>query len=306
MRVGRWADQSVIADTIFPGAMDAARLSGYPERLPSPDFPMPAWSAGLLLAFRHRFLIRAMTRREIAIRYRGSMLGGLWPYLSPLFLLAVYTLVFGTVFKSRWPGTASLGDFAMVLYAGLLLNGLLAETLGRAPLLVLENPNYVKKVVFPLEILPWVSVGSGLFHAAIGFGLLCLANAAAGTGPHASLLALPVLLLPFALLLVGLSWLLAGVGVYLRDLAQLMPPLLTALMFFSPVFYSRAQAPAALQPWLGLNPLTFVIENARRVIFEGAWPLWLGWLNYFAVSLIIYLVGFVVFGRLKKGFADVV
>lgn len=267
---------------------------------------MRAWSAGLLLAYRHRFLIRAMTRREIAVRYRGSMLGGLWPYLSPLFLLSVYTLVFGAVFKSRWPGTNGLGDFAMVLYSGLLLNGLLAEMLGRAPLLVLENPNYVKKVVFPLEILPWVSLGTGVFHAGIGLTLLCLANALAGTGLHPTVLVLPVLLLPFALLLVGMSWLLAGIGVYLRDLAQLMPPLLTALMFFSPVFYSRAQAPAALQSWLALNPLTFVIENARRVIFEGAWPLWQGWLNYFAVSLIIYLAGYLVFSRLKKGFADVV
>lgn len=267
---------------------------------------MRAWFAGLTLAYRHRFLIRAMTRREIAIRYRGSMLGGLWPYLSPLLLLSVYTFVFGGVFKSRWPGTTGLGDFAMVLYAGLLLNSLLAEVLGRAPSLVLENPNYVKKVVFPLETLPWVSLGTALFHGLIGFGLLVVANSLVGTGLHPTVLALPVLVLPFALLLIGLSWLLAAVGVYLRDLVQVMPPVLTCLMFFSPVFYSRAQAPATLQTWLGLNPLTFVIENARRVIFEGTWPLWQGWLNYSAVAVLIYLLGFAVFIRLKKGFADVV
>lgn len=269
---------------------------------------MSAWHASFTLAFKHRFLIRTLVRREIAAKYRGSMLGSFWPFLAPLGLLAVYTFVFGAVFKARWAAdpSAGLGGFAMVLFAGLLLHGLLAEMLSRAPELVLQQPNYVKKMIFPLETLAWVSLSTALFHCLIGFLLLTAINGLAGTGLHLSLLAIPFLILPLALLLLGVSWMLAAVGVYLRDLVQIMPPLLTCLMFLSPIFYPRAQLPEPWRGWMAFNPLTFVVENVRLAIFQGLWPPWREWLNYSLVAVLLYVLGYAVFNKLKKGFADVV
>ena len=269
---------------------------------------MSAWTAGLPLLYRHRFLIKTLTRREIQAKYRGSFLGNFWPLAAPLMLLAVYTLVFGSVFGSRWPGASSdhWSDFAMRLFSGLLLYGLLSEVLGRAPELILQNPNYVTKVVFPLEALPCVSLGSGLFHFLIGVALLVVVNGLTGTGWHWAVLSLPLVMLPFALLLLGLSWMAAAVGVYLRDLGQLMPPLLSCLMVLSPVFFPRESAPAAMRELIGLNPLTFVIESMRQAVFAGLWPDPRAWLNYFLAALFLYLSGFWLFGKLKKGFADVI
>lgn len=269
--------------------------------------PMSVWYGGFTLVFKHRFLIRSMARREIAAKYRGSVLGNFWPFLAPLMLLALYTFVFGGIFKMRWPGSQSddLGSFAMILFSGLLLNGLLADVLSRAPELVLQNVNFVKKVVFPLETLHWVTLSTAMFHFLTGFALLIVINGVIGTGLHWSLLALPLLVLPFALLLLGLTWMLSAIGVYLRDLGQLMPPLLTCVMFLSPIFYSRQQTPGALQDLMILNPLTFVVEKARAATFDGVWPPWQGWLNYCAAALFVFLLGFFVFNKLKKGFADV-
>lgn len=269
---------------------------------------MPSPPVVFFSPVRHGSLIRALVRREIAARYRGSALGRAWPVLAPLLMLAVFTFVFGAVFQARWPGQAEGGllGFALVLLAGLLVHGMLAEVVASAPGAVLQHPNYVKKVVFPLETLAWVQLSVAAVHALTGFALLVLANGLFGTGFHPASLAVPLVLAPYALLLVGLAWGLSGLGVYLRDLSQLVPPLLTAMMFLSPIFYPRSQVPGAMQWLLDANPLTFVVEQSRAAVFQGAWPDWAGWGWYLCAALVVHGLGLAMFQKLRKGFADVV
>jgi len=257
--------------------------------------------------WRHQSLIRILTWREVSGRYRGSLLGSFWTLLTPLLLLCVYTLVFGVVAPTRWPGAEDqgIGMFALRLLAGMVVHGLLAETLSRAPTLITSQPNYVNKIVFPLETLGWVNLFTGLFHTAMALAVLVLLNGVLGTGFDLTLLALPVIFLPYALLLIGLVWLVAALGVYLRDLVQLIGPLIMVTMFLGPVFYPRSAMPAAAQPWLALNPITVPVEQVRRVVFESRWPQWEILAQYALVALAVYLFGLWAFTKLKKGFADV-
>ncbi len=256
----------------------------------------------------NRDLVLVLTQREIAGRYRGSVLGHLWALANPLLLLGVYTLVFGVVLPARWPTAPDEGGmtaFALRLLTGLLLHGFLAESLARAPTLVVSQPNYVTKVVFPLEALGWVNMLTAAFHAAIGIALLVLVNAVWGTGLGVAQLALPLIVLPLAFAVLGLVWVLAALGVYVRDLAQGIGPVLTVLMFLGPVFYPRSAMPAAVQGWLLLNPVTVPVEQARRVLFEHAWPDW-GMLGGYALaSIVLFVAGRYVFHLLRNGFADV-
>ena len=263
--------------------------------------------AALTHPVRHQALIRILTWREISGRYRGSLLGSVWSLLTPLLLLAVYTLVFGVIAPTRWPGAEEqgIGMFALRLLAGMVVHGLLAEALSRAPTLVTAQPNYVTKVVFPLETLAWVNLLTALFHTAMALVVLVVLNGALGTGVAWTLLALPVIFLPYALMLMGLIWLIAAFGVYLRDLTQLIGPLVMITMFLGPVFYPRSAMPAAAQPWLVLNPITVPVEQVRRVVFESQWPQWDVLAQYALVALAVYLLGLWVFAKLKKGFADV-
>jgi lipopolysaccharide transport system permease protein len=263
--------------------------------------------ASLTHPWRHQALIRILAWREISGRYRGSLLGSLWTLLTPLLMLGVYTLVFGVIAPTRWPGAEEqgIGMFALRLLAGMVVHGLLAETLVRAPTLVTGQPNYVTKVVFPLETLGWVNLLTALFHTAMALLVLVVLNSVLGTGPSWTLLALPVILLPYALLLLGLVWLVAALGVYLRDLAQLIGPLVMVTMFLGPVFYPREAMPAAAQPWLAINPITIPVEQARRVLFEAQWPQWEVLAQYSLVAVAVYLFGLWAFTKLKKGFADV-
>ncbi|MDQ3159390.1 MAG: ABC transporter permease [Pseudomonadota bacterium] len=253
-------------------------------------------------------MIQILTRREIAGRYRGSLLGSMWSLMTPLLMLGVYTLVFGVVLPARWPGSADagIGMVALRLFSGILMHGLLAESLNMAPTLVVSQPNYVNKVVFPLEVLGWIKLLAALTQLSIALALLIVANGLVGTGFAAPQLALPLLVLPYAALLLGLTWLFAALGVYIRDLAQLVGPLVMMTMFLGPVFFPRAAMPAALQPWLVLNPLTIPIEQLRIIVFEGRWPDWYVLGAYSLAAATIYLFGLWTFATLKKGFADVI
>lgn len=266
--------------------------------------------AGVLAhPWRYRSLIQILTRREITGRYRGSLFGSLWSLITPLLMLAVYTLVFGVVLSTRWPGGASdegIGMVALRLLAGTLVHSLLAESLSRAPSLVISQPNYVNKVVFPLEVLGWVNVLSALVHLVIALGLLVVVNGFWGTGFALSQLAMPLLILPYAVLLLGVTWIFAAFGVYIRDLTQLVGPLVMISMFLGPIFFPRSAMPAAMQPWLALNPVTVPIEQLRRVLFDGRWPDWTSLAEYSLAALLIYMVGLWAFAKLKKGFADVI
>ncbi len=256
--------------------------------------------------WRHRDLILASVKREVLGRYRGSMLGLLWSFFNPLFMLVVYTFVFGEIFKARWNADSdSKTEFALVLFAGLIIFNLFAECVNRAPSLILSNVNYVKKVVFPLEILPFVTLLSGIYHALISLVVWLVAYAIFFGVPHITVIYLPLLIVPFALFIMGINWFLASLGVYLRDVSQFIGVITMSMMFLSPIFYPATALPEAYRHWLYLNPLTPAIEQIRDALFWGKVPdfelLGLYWLSTATISWL----GFTWFQKTRKGFADV-
>lgn len=256
--------------------------------------------------WRNRGLIMAMVKREVIGRYRGSILGICWSFFNPILMLAVYTFVFSVVFKARWGTTGdSKTEFALVLFSGLIIFNLFAECINRAPTLILGNQNYVKKVVFPLEILPWVVFGSAMFHAVISLIVWLAAFAVLFGVPHITTLLLPLILFPLALLIIGISWILASLGVYLRDVAQFTGIITTVLMFLSPIFYPVHALPEAYRSFLLLNPLLPAIEQTRNALFwgKGIDMVVLG--CYFVAATCIAWIGFAWFQKTRKGFADV-
>lgn len=255
-------------------------------------------------------LIWQLVRREIAGRYRGSMLGTVWSLLTPLFMLGVYTFVFGTLLQSRWthPQTgaaANSAQFAVILFAGLIIYQFFAEVVGRAPTVILAHTNYVKKIVFPLEILPLVTIGSAMFHAGISLLVLLAFVVFIFHGVPLTILLLPLVLLPLVLLVAGLSWLLSALGVFLRDINQFLGPILTALMFLSPVFFPLAALPEWVRPWVALNPIALPVEQMRDVMIFGVMPNWLALLAYTIVAAGFAWLGYWFFQKVRKGFADV-
>lgn len=256
--------------------------------------------------WRNRGLIRALTQREVLGRYRGSFFGILWSFFNPLFMLAVYTFVFSVVFKARWGGgSGSKTEFALVLFAGLMIFNVFSECINRAPGLILANVNYVKKVVFPLEILPWVALGASLFHGVISLGVWLLAYAIFFGVPNITVLYLPLIILPLILFIIGLSWFLAALGVYVRDISQLIGVVTTVMMFMSPVFYSANALPEEYRNLLYFNPLTPAIEQARAILYWGQMPDMELLLFCLLASLAVAWLGFVWFQKTRKGFADV-
>lgn len=271
----------------------------------SPIFPSQPLSFAHSL-WSHRALIRQLVRREVIGRYRGSMLGIVWSFFYPMLMLAVYTFVFSIVFQARWSAdTGSKSEFALILFAGLLIHGLFAECVNRAPGLILANVNYVKKVVFPLEILPVVALGSALFHALVSVAVLLLFFLLTQGQLHLATLLLPMVLLPLLLLTLGIAWLLAAAGVYLRDIGQTTGIITSALLFLSPVFYPISALPEIYRPYLQLNPLTFIIAQSRTVLIWGKMPDWAGLGIYLAISLTVAWAGYYLFQKARKGFADV-
>jgi lipopolysaccharide transport system permease protein len=260
--------------------------------------------------WRNRHLIARMTRREVAGRYRGSMLGLAWSLFNPVLMLVVYTFVFSVIFKSRWGASAAGPDegraqFATVLFVGMVVQGLFAEVLNRAPNLILGNVNFVKKVVFPLEILPVVSMGAALFHAAVSLAVLMAAFLAThGYLPWTAIF-VPLVLLPLVVLTLGFAWVLASLGTYLRDVGQTVGIVMTVMMFLAPVFYPVSAIPESFRPVIMANPLTFIIEQARDVLIWGRVPDWAGLGAYLAAALATAILGFAWFQRTRKGFADV-
>lgn len=256
--------------------------------------------------WRNRELILQLSRREVIGRYRGSTLGLLWSFLQPLLMLAVYTLVFGVIFKARWTveGGSTI-EFALVLFAGLVVFNVFAECVGRAPNLVLSNANYVKKVVFPLEVLPWVALASALFHAGVSFLVWAGAYVFVLGPPPPTVLLLPVVLADLVLLTLGISWFLAALGVYVRDMAPLIGIVVSALLFLSPIFYPLTAIPEAYRTLFYLNPLTYLIEQARDVLIWGRVPgLWAASV-YMLICAVIAWLGFAWFQKTRRGFADV-
>lgn len=255
----------------------------------------------------NRQLILQMTRREVAGRYKGSVMGLAWSFFNPVFMLAVYTFVFSVVFKARWGvgGEESKTQFAVVLFVGMIVHGLLAEVLNRAPGLILGNVNYVKKVVFPLEILPVVSMGAALFHSLVSLGVLLIAFALFNGYLHWTAVLAPLVVLPLVILTLGLAWILASLGVFLRDVGQTIGLVTTVMLFLAPVFYPITALPEEMRPWIMANPLTFIIEQAREVLIWGRLPNWTGLGIYTLGATALALAGYAWFQKTRKGFADV-
>jgi len=260
----------------------------------------------LTMLWSQRRLIWQLAKRDVASRYRGQVFGILWSLFNPLFLLAVYTFVFSAVFKMRWgPNTDSKTQFAIFVFAGMVVHGFFAECAGKAPGLILANANYVKRVVFPLEVLVWVVVLASLFHAVVSlFVLLAFILLETGRLPWTALFA-PLVFLPLVILTAGIAWFLASIGVFLRDVGQTIGLITTLLLFLSPVFYPITAVPAEYQPFIYINFLTFIIEQLRAVVVLGKAPDWYGLAVYVCVAMVIAWLGLEWFRRSRRGFADV-
>lgn len=256
--------------------------------------------------WRNRGLIMVSAKREVHGRYRGSAMGLLWSFFNPVFMLAVYTFVFSEVFKARWSGgSESKTEFALVLFAGLIVFNLFAECINRAPSLIIANSNYVKKVVYPLEIIPVVTLLSAMFHGVISLVVWFLAYVAFFGVPHATAMYLPLVVIPFLLFILGVSWMLASLGVFLRDVSQMIGVFVTVLMFLSPIFYPATALPEAYRGLMYMNPLTPVIEQMREVLFWGGNPDFFMLGIYWVAAIVIAWLGFSWFQKTRNGFADV-
>lgn len=275
----------------------------------NPHAPHPTSPISLVRnLWRQRDLILQLTKRDVIGRYKGSVMGLLWSFANPILLLAMYTFVFSVVFKARWGigGGDSKSEFAVLLFVGMIVHGLFAETLVRAPSLILSNINYVKKIVFPLEILPVVAMGASAFHAMVSLLVLAAALVLLYGSLHWTVIFVPFILLPLVMLSLGIAWILASLGVFLRDVAHPIGLLMTILLFASPVFYPVSALPENIQPWLIVNPLTFIIEQARNVLILGQLPNTQGIVLYFLISVAVAWLGYAWFQKTRKGFANVV
>jgi lipopolysaccharide transport system permease protein len=258
--------------------------------------------------WHNRQLISQMTKREVVGRYKGSALGLAWSFFNPIFMLVVYTFVFSEIFKSRWGGVGgddSKTQFALVLFVGMIVLSLFSEVLNRAPGLILGNVNYVKKVVFPLDILPVIAMGAALFHSLISLCVLLVAFVLFNGYLQWTAIFAPLVLLPLVILTTGFAWILASLGVFLYDVGQTIGMVTVVLMFLSPVFYPMTAVPEKYRAFITANPLTFIIEQAREVLIFGRLPDWFGISIYMLLATFIAWVGFFWFQKTRKGFADV-
>jgi lipopolysaccharide transport system permease protein len=274
----------------------------------NPHAGQPTSPVSLLRSlWRNRQLIAQMTKREVVGRYRGSVLGIAWSFFNPLLMLTIYTFVFSVVFKSRWGVNTdeTKTQFAIVLFVGMIVHGLFAEVINRAPALITSNVNFVKKVVFPLDILPSIAIGAALFHSLVSLGVLMVAFVLFNGYLNWTAIFIPLVLLPLIILTLGFAWMLASLGVFLRDLGQTTGIITMIMLFFSPIFYPVTALPVKLRPWIMVNPLSFIIEQAREVLIWGHLPDWVGLGIYSLVALGVAWAGYAWFQKTRKGFADV-
>jgi lipopolysaccharide transport system permease protein len=269
-------------------------------RLTAPQSPYLALT-------RHFALVVKLARRDVAGRYRGSFAGLFWPFFNPLLMLAIYTFVFGVVFKSRWNAqTTDPFQYAMVLFAGLNINSFFSECANRATTLVIDNANFVKRVVFPLETLTWSTIGSALFHLSVSTLVLVAVSPFFTGGVAWTMLLFPIVVVCFLPFVAGSVWLLASLGVYLRDLKQVVGIVTTALMFLSPILYPKTLIPIRFREWLYLNPLTVIAEASQNVLIWGRPPVWSHLGVYVLASGLFAWFAFAWFEQTRRGFADVV
>lgn len=251
-------------------------------------------------------LIYALLKREILSRYKGSFLGVLWPFILPLLMLGIYSFVFGIIFKPKWTELSeSRLDFSLLIFLGLIIFNLVAECLSRAPNLIASNVSYVKKIVFPLEILPLVSMGSALFHAFISLLVWTAFYFLIYGRLNETSILLPFILLPLIILVVGVSWVLSSIGVYIRDISHVIGLAISGLMFISPIFYPLDSVPEEFRFIIQLNPISIPIEMTRDILYFGVIPSFKIYFFYLLISSLIAVLGYVFFQKTRKGFGDV-
>jgi lipopolysaccharide transport system permease protein len=251
-------------------------------------------------------LVWELIKREFSGRYQGSFGGLVWSFIHPLFLLTVYTIAFGVILKAKWGFSGSTTDYALMLFAGLIVFNAFSEVLSKSPTLITSNPNFVKKVVFPLELLPVITVATALIHAMIGLFVWVIAYTLLMGVPRPTLLLFPLVLVCFVPVLLGVSWLLSSAGVIVRDISQLTGMMNHALLFLTPIFYSIDAAPPLLQYLLMINPLTFIVEQFRLVLFYGQMPVMKALAIYFLLASFFAWISYAFFKRLRPTFADMV
>ncbi len=255
---------------------------------------------------QYRDLILTMVARDISVKYKGSVLGILWAFLNPLFMLAIYTFVFKYVFNARWPTeNAATVNYAVILFAGLVLHTWLADVMSRSVSMIADHANFVKKIQFPLIILPWIAVIAAGVQFLMGLVVLVLFMMVLGSPLHPEMVLLPLILVPFLMMLIGVAWLLAALGVFVKDLSQLIGTMVTMMLFTSTVFFSLHNAPEIIRPILLLNPLTIPLDALRNVMLFGQAPDWILLGGYSVVAFLVMHLGYFVFQRLNTLFADV-
>jgi lipopolysaccharide transport system permease protein len=265
----------------------------------------PNWRLPELSELRlHSELVHHLIQREFSLMYRDTWMGATWAFVSPLLLLGIYSFVFTRVFSIRWPGFSNPETFAMHLFVGMIFHAWLSECLQRAPSLVVGEASLVKRVRFPVQVLPHVLVGVSLIQALVGFVIIVLIMLVV-SDLWLTCLLLPFVILPFGLMLLGVVFFLGGLGVYIRDLKVVMGFVSTALLFLSPIFYPVSMLPDSLQSYVWLNPLTYPIETVRAILFKGVGPEPIAYLLYWIESLVVMFAGMAVFRRLRGGFNDV-
>lgn len=257
--------------------------------------------------WKYRDLLSQLVRRNIETRYKGTMMGLVWMVVTPLVMLSVYTFIFGVIFKARW--SAGLGDskaaFALVLFCGMTMFNIFSESVNGSVGIVTGNPNYVKKVVFPLEILPVSAVLSAFFFGLIWIGILFVGISLVLHKICLTSICLPLVFIPLILFSCGFAWFVASLGVFLRDLTHVIGILLQVLYFMTPIFYSAEMVPASLRPILLLNPLTSIVQSTRQILMYGQWPNWILLGSVTLLSMLVAQLGYFWFMKTKRGFADV-
>jgi lipopolysaccharide transport system permease protein len=263
--------------------------------------------ASFIFAWRQRQLIRRLVQREVEQRYRGSFLGKIWAVIAPLFMLSLYTVAFSVVIRPAWQANiSSPAEIALIYFSGLILFDFFFEGVNRAPSLMFENASYIKKMVFPVQILAWVVLGGALFRLAIGIVLLAIFYVAVRGVPPVTAAIIPLLVVLLSMVSLGFVWLLSALSVFLRDIRHVIGVLMPAFMFLTPVFFPLSAAPPVVRRILYANPLTFILESVRGALFSDAWPNWLGLIAYAAVACLFGWFGYRVFMKLRTGFADVI
>lgn len=259
--------------------------------------------------YKNRELIWNLTKREVKSIYQSSFLGALWTVIVPLMMLLIYTFVFSVVFQAKWSTSGSQetprGEFALILFAGLTAFNFFSSVISKAPGLILAVPNYVKKVVFPLEILPVVAVGSAFITSLISIALILIGHVLLLRSFPIMVLLLPLVYVPLILLTLGFAWFLSSLGVFVRDMGQVIPVIVQILFFVSPIFYSVDRVPNFLRFLVILNPLSFILDSFRRVLIWNEFLDWRSWTIVTLVSAFVAILGFAWFSATKRAFSDV-